>query len=62
MAKKITAESATIRAKHLRKQGIQNEAIARKLAQELPAPTRPRPSVSSYPHAYAAQCINLSLW
>lgn len=30
MAKKITAESATIRAKHLRKQGIQNEAIARK--------------------------------
>ena len=30
MAKKITAESATARAKHLRKQGIQNEKLARK--------------------------------
>lgn len=30
MAKKITAESAAIRAQHLRKQGIQNEKLARK--------------------------------
>lgn len=30
MAKKITAESAAVRAEHLRKQGIQNEKLAHK--------------------------------